>query len=485
MATAGSIIIDLLMRTGSFETDTQRATKKAEKNFKEMQKQAEDAAKKISTAFTGLFTGALFGVGVSQLFSKFIEETKGAQDEQAQLAAALKATGQAAGYSIGQLNNMASEFAGKSVFSEGDINRAQTRLLSYTGIVGEQFPKALQSTIDTAQRMGMTVEQAAETVGRALDIPSAGLASLSKQGFRFTEDQKNLVKQLESTGQTAKAQQIILDALQSSYGGAAEAARHTLGGALQALQNQIDSLMTGDDGSVNGLTEAVNDLTDLLGGEDTKQAFAIFLQGMADIATKAVELATDLITLTEKAGGFVEMLGAFSSPGAIGDLFRSNSESIKAAQEELSKLAAMQERLNNGTQKWNDYNQKSLDVAKKAAEARLTYYQRQANREEAAVFGAYKNVGETGGSSVPTMPAITVTSSSPTTKNTKKQIDEGQKLIDQLQKQIDLTGELTEREKLQIQIQQGYVTFRTQVQKQEALAAADTLDFIKEQNKAY
>ena len=216
MATAGSIVLDLLMRTGSFETDVARASRVSQKRLKEIEKQAQETAAAVTRSLSNLFSGALFGVGVGTVFAKFIEESKNAQNEQAQLAAALKSTGEAAGYSISQLNKMAAEFSGASVFSEGDINRAQTRLLSYTGIVGEEFPRALQAAIDTATRMGMTVEQAAETVGRALDVPSAGLSALSKQGFRFTEDQKKLVEQLEKTGKTAEAQGIILSALESS-----------------------------------------------------------------------------------------------------------------------------------------------------------------------------------------------------------------------------------------------------------------------------
>lgn len=483
MATAGSIVVDLLLRTGSFETDAQRASRAAEKNFKAMQKQAAESAAKISSAFTGIFTGALFGISAGAIFGKFIEETKKAQDEQAQLAAALTSTGRAAGYTIGQLNSMAAEFAGKSIFSEGDINRAQTRLLSYTGIVGEQFPKALQATIDTAQRMGMTVEQAAETVGRALDIPSQGLSSLSKQGFRFTEDQKKMVEQLERTGQVAKAQQFVLDALESSYGGAAFAARNTLGGALQTLQNRIDDLMTGDDGSVNGLTSAINEFADLLGSPETKQAFASFLSGIVDIVTEVTRMVSAFSAVIDKTGGFVEALGAFSPANGIGSLFRDDAENIKAAQDELADLAAMQERLNNGAAKWNDYNQKSLDIARKAAQARLDYYQGRQTQKEKDVFSQYLNVGETGAGDfvLPTIPVI----GSSGDKKKKKEVDEGQKLLDQLQKQVALTGELTERQKLQIQIEQGYVTFKTQSQQQAALAAADTLDFINEQNKTF
>lgn len=484
MATAGSIVVDLTMNTGSFETDAQRASKAAEKRFKEIERQAKDTATSVSSAFTGLLSGALLGVGFGTVFNKFIEETKNAQSEQAQLAAVLKSTGNAAGFTAAELNKMASGMAG--FVSEGDINRAQTRLLSYTGVVGEEFPRALQAAIDMSVRLGMTVEQSAETVGKALDVPSKGLTALSKQGFRFTEDQKKLVESLEATGRVAEAQGVVLKALEASYGGAAEAARNTLGGALQALQNQIDDLMTGDDASVNGMTDAINELTDVLGSDETKMAFASFLEGLANISTKAVQIASDFVTAADKAGGALKALAAFGPGNGLGSLFRTDAENIQATQKELADLEAMQDRLNSGSAKWNDYNQKSLDVARAAAQARLSYYQGQVSRQEAGVFAAYKNIGETG-APTPTLDPIRATGSpvGGGGGSSKERIDQGQKLIDQMNQRIALIGRETEYEKLLEQVRIGSVTFKTEAQKNEALASAQTLDFIKEQTKAY
>jgi hypothetical protein len=58
MATAGSIVIDLLMRTGAFETDVKRA----EKRLEEMKRQAVETGKAIGTAIAA---GA--GVAVTAL----------------------------------------------------------------------------------------------------------------------------------------------------------------------------------------------------------------------------------------------------------------------------------------------------------------------------------------------------------------------------------------------------------------------------------
>lgn len=479
MATAGSIVVDLLMKTGSFETDAQRASRAAQKNFKEIEKQAKATADGINKAFSGLLSGAVFGIGVGTVFTKFIQETKNAQNEQAQLAAVLRSTGQAAGYSLDQLNKMATGFANASVFSEGEINQAQTRLLSYTGIVGEEFPRAMQAVIDMSARLGVSVEQSAETIGKALDIPSQGLTALSKQGFRFTEDQKKLVEQLEKAGKTAEAQGVVLTALESSYGGAAAAARETLGGALQALQNQIDSLMTGDDGSVNGLTASVNDLTDVLASPEAKQAFADFVGWLAEISMSLVTMASDFAEGMRAAGGFVDALITY---GTINP-FNSHAENAEKYRKQLVELEEFQRKVLAGEE-----NAAGIDVAAKIQMVRnqLAFSERKANAQERDVLGAYLGVGETG-ADAPTLAPIRVTASSGGrgAGGGKERLDQGQKLIDQMNQRIALIGKETEYEKLLEQVRIGSVTFKTQAQQEEALASAQTLDFINEQTKAY
>lgn len=476
MATAGSIVVDLLMRTGSFETDTDRATKKAQKQFKDMERQAKETADAISRSIGGVLSGALFGVGLGSIFSKFITETRNSQDEQAQLAAVLRSTGEAAGWTQAQLNKMAGSLAG--VFSEGDINRAQTRLLSYTGVVGEEFPRALQAAIDMAARMGVEVEQAAETVGRALDVPSQGLSSLSKQGFRFTEDQKKLVEQLEKAGKVAEAQAIVLSALESSYGGAAEAARGTLGGALKALQNQIDDLMTGEGGSVDGLTSSINSLTETLGSEETKASFAAFTSFLADMVREVVNAAsvinaTSFTTWLKFSGSEIE-----NPDRAIADIDQKIAE-FQRQLEVLDPEASLANKVNDFI--WGDTQDLKDRIAElqKQREGLLIYLKNQPN--------PYAGVGETGGTPVAGVDPIVVTGSRPPSapRPSRSSVDQGQKLIDQMNQQIALTGKLTEYEKLLEQIRIGSVSFKTQAQQEEALASAQTLDFIREQTKAY
>lgn len=284
----GTLTLDLIAKIGGFTGPMDEAARKAQKSGKEIAG-AADGASAAWKELGPVVAGAFAGLSAASVFSTFITNTKAMEQEQAQLEAALKSTGGAAGYSSDQLNSMAEAMSNASTFSGGEINTAQTALLAFTGIAGEEFKKATQAAMDMAARTGTSVVSAAETIGRALDVPSKGMAALSKQGFRFTDDQKALAKSLEDSGKTAEAQGIILQELQKSYGGAAEAARDTLGGALVALGNTLADITTGDKDSLSAAKAAVEGLISALQSPAGKLAIEA-------LAASAVALSVVLTT---------------------------------------------------------------------------------------------------------------------------------------------------------------------------------------------
>ncbi|EOA4332309.1 phage tail length tape measure family protein [Pseudomonas aeruginosa] len=290
----GTLTLDLIAKVGGFVAGMEKAERTAKKGAKEIGS-AADAASLAWGKLGKVAAGALSGITVGAVFGAVIRNTKQMEKEQAQLEAVLRSTGESAGFSREQLNEMASSMERTSTVSAGEINQAQTNLLAFTGIVGEQFPRALQSAIDMAARTGTTVTSAAETIGRALDVPSKGLTALSKQGFRFTEEQKKAAEQLEATGRTAEAQGIILKALEESYGGAAAASRDTFGGALMALQNTIDGLLTGSEGSLDGAKVAIDDLNRALSDPATAESVSKLLDLLAQGASTVVDSLPFLI----------------------------------------------------------------------------------------------------------------------------------------------------------------------------------------------
>ena len=344
----GQLTIDLIMKTGGFvqgwtaaEREADRAQKKiaadAKKRAKETEEAWKEAGSTIGTALTAGFTALATGA----FTQKFIEETVNAQNEQALLASALKATGEQAGFSQGRLNDMAGAMEGLTNFSAGEFNQAQTVLLGFTNIAGEQLPEALKRAADFAQRTGVSMKSAAETIGRALDVPSAGMVSLQRQGFKFAESQIEAAKRLEETGRVAEAQQIVLKALDETYGGAAEAARDTLGGALANLKNTFNSVMTGDDGSVNGLKVAVNDLANTLASDHVRAAFQTIIGWIADLASAAATAVGHIATFGQFVGESLAKAvhGSADPIERLDENIKSTSIELKGLNDELARTS--------------------------------------------------------------------------------------------------------------------------------------------------
>lgn len=81
MATAGSIVIDLLMRTGSFETDSKRA----EKRMRDLNKAANDVGRAIGSGFKTAATQLLAFTGVAIGLDSAVSSLKNAIDSADQL----------------------------------------------------------------------------------------------------------------------------------------------------------------------------------------------------------------------------------------------------------------------------------------------------------------------------------------------------------------------------------------------------------------
>ena len=231
-----------------------------------------EAAVKFSKWLVGIYLvdKALQGLGAGLSYARdgvmaFIGS--GSDNEQAlqQLEASLASTGNAAGLTADQLLKMADSIRSASMLTTEQILSAETRLLSYTDIAANEFPEALQVVIDQAQRLGISVEQSAETVGKALQSPSDAMAALGRQGFKLEAGQKELMEQLEATGRKAEAQRIILNMMTEAYGGAAAAARlNTFKGLLKGIGDQLGDFAgrVADAGAFDFLKGQLQELSD-------------------------------------------------------------------------------------------------------------------------------------------------------------------------------------------------------------------------------
>jgi hypothetical protein len=220
-----------------------------------------DRAKKGLEA-TAKRVGTVLGLGMAASLYAFVRNTSEAQKVQAQLGAALRSTGGAAGQTIEGLNAHAAALQKVTTFGDEAINTAQGVLLTFTQIRGPQFTRATEAVLDMAQALGMDLQGASIQVGKALNDPILGVTALGRAGVQFSVAQKAMIKEMVETNRLAEAQGVILKELETQFGGSAAAARNTLGGAIAALKNVIGDLFEFDVDQTSGIVGAINALTE-------------------------------------------------------------------------------------------------------------------------------------------------------------------------------------------------------------------------------
>lgn len=200
--------------------------------------------------------GAYFSAGL--IARAFIDNTIEAQNAMAQLEARVKSTGGAAGLSVKQLDELSSAIERQTVFSDEAVKGAESLLLTFTKIKGDTMKDATLAVANLATVMGTDMKGAAIQLGKALQDPATGLLALRRSGVSFSEAQQDVIKNLFATGREAEAQRMILAELEVEFGGAAAAARDTLGGALKGLQNAFGNVWEVSRDSSGGIVAAIN-----------------------------------------------------------------------------------------------------------------------------------------------------------------------------------------------------------------------------------
>lgn len=199
----------------------------------------------IQSQIVGTITHIATIAGIIETVKKGVEALGEAEGEYRnllsqyrQLEAVLKSTGASAWTTMDHLKELG-ETIEESTGQEKDLTASlQTVLLGFREIRGVNFDRAVNSITNMAKVMKMDVIAATQAVGKALDKPIEGMDALSRQGFRWTEQQKEMIKAWVNTGETAKAQAFILDELDKTFGDAA-AASYGLMGKIKTANKDI------------------------------------------------------------------------------------------------------------------------------------------------------------------------------------------------------------------------------------------------------
>ncbi len=230
-------------------TGTTRQAGRAAKDYSQASGRMEMATRRAGRSFLAAhgkalkYLGFFGGIGgATNLFKTAVQNTIRQEQALAQVEARIASTGAAAGLASGDLEQMAAGLQQVTTYGDEAILEAQALLLSFPNIAGDVFMPATEAVLNLATGVGTDLRSAVIQLGKALDDPATGLDGLSRSGTKFTKEQQETIKALAETGRTAEAQALILQELQVQYGGAARAARDTLGGALSALSNTFGDL---------------------------------------------------------------------------------------------------------------------------------------------------------------------------------------------------------------------------------------------------
>lgn len=162
---------------------------------------------------------------------------------------------------------------------------------SVRNIGGPMIQQASKIVADFAAATGTTAPKAAKELAEALQDPLKGAIKLDQQLGFLTIAQFKQIAALTKAGQTAKAQQVIIDALSRSVKGLAEESMTPLQKATNQLSNSWDKLM----GSLS----------------DSK-----FLQDAVSALAKMLEYMSQLVVFLDKFGQGWQQLSNMG-PGSI------------------------------------------------------------------------------------------------------------------------------------------------------------------------
>jgi phage-related protein len=283
-----SVVIAILADTKKFASDIDGAAGKADGFGGVLAGLGKAAA-------AGLAVAGAAAVGFIAMSVKAAAE---AEKVTAQTQAVLNSTAGAANRSAAQISKLAGQLSALSGVDDEVIQSGQNVLLTFTRIQGTNFDRATQAALDLSVAMGTDLNAASLLVGKALNDPIKGMSALGRAGVQLTDEQRALVEQLVATGDVAGAQAILLEELNTQFGGSAEAFGRTFEGALGRVKTIFGNLQETVGGALLPvLTVVLGRVADFLTLLQESTAFTTFISNLTNFANGLLNGTTGLSDL--------------------------------------------------------------------------------------------------------------------------------------------------------------------------------------------
>lgn len=239
MPEVADVTVKAKAETGEAESNVKRLSREVRESGK-----AGEAGRGGLLGFVSTFVGIEAGARVFDfLKDQLVESVHAAEDAEkthALLANAIKATGNASGQSIEGLEDMALHLSSITTTSKEavlSVEQIEVRSKIPKGL----FSETTQEALDLSAALGTSATQSANTLAKALENPATAAGALRRAHVFLSEEQQKAIKWDIKHGETLAAQTVILNAVKSAYGGAAEAVGQTFAGKLQIMQNQLEN----------------------------------------------------------------------------------------------------------------------------------------------------------------------------------------------------------------------------------------------------
>ena len=194
--------------------------------------EVKKSGSKLGAGFGKMFAlggGLVAAAGIGSLISSSIGEAREAQKVGALTESIIKSTGAAAKVSASQVGDLAGAISLKTGMDDEAIQSGANLLLTFKNVkregsgLNDIFGRATSAAADLSAAGFGDLNGQAKMLGKALNDPAKGISALTRSGVTFTEQQKAQIKTLVASGDSLKAQKIILKEVESQVGGAAAA----------------------------------------------------------------------------------------------------------------------------------------------------------------------------------------------------------------------------------------------------------------------
>ncbi len=223
-----------------------------DKGVRDAQQQLGNLGKGLGVAFAAV-SAAVIGAGaaVAGFASKAVdaaENVRQADNRLGQVAKSMGIVGSQTQAVTNRLIELAEANEVNLAIDAETIKLTQSKLLTFKELAGSAdeaggaFDRATMAALDLAAAGFGSAETNATQLGKALQDPIKGLTALTRSGVTFTKQEKENIKTLVESGQTLKAQDLILQAIETQVGGTAQATAKASDKMKLAFENVYETV---------------------------------------------------------------------------------------------------------------------------------------------------------------------------------------------------------------------------------------------------